>query len=165
MNIKLKIEHTDETTGQATVAERFFDEPIISIGSHTATTLQLTGGRLAPEQALILQAGDQLFLINRAEGTALNGERLSIHARQLLRQQDRIRVGEYLIEVVFDDTLDGSRRQERGTARLNGHRHNGAAAPAATVPLPAAANTEVIDKPKSFSAILDGLRTIFDQTV
>lgn len=164
MSIKLRVEHTDDATGQAVVAERRFDEPVISIGSHAAATLHLASRGLAAEQALIFMAAGQCFLINRAEGTALNDEALPPGARQLIHHRDRIRVGEYLIEVILDESADESPYEEGEPleARLNGHRANGAAAAADTAPLPVTAQTEVIDKPKSFSAILDGLRTIED---
>jgi hypothetical protein len=93
-----------QTAGEnSAVAEYVFDENLFTIGSDAANTLVLAES--AAEQAVVVREDEFLTLINRAEGTALNGKPLRREAFQPLGDGDRIEIGTYTI-FVFDSETD-----------------------------------------------------------
>jgi hypothetical protein len=85
------------------VTEYFFDEDLFTIGSDAANHLVLAEG--AAEQAVVVREEQFLTLINRAEGTALNGKELRREAFLPLGHGDRIEIGAYEI-FVFDSEFE-----------------------------------------------------------
>ncbi|HEY0429757.1 MAG TPA: hypothetical protein VGC76_18385 [Pyrinomonadaceae bacterium] len=81
------------------IAEYVFDENFFTIGADAANHLILAGS--AVEQAVVVREEDFLTLINRAEGTSLNGKALRREAFQPLGHGDRIEIAAYVI-FVFD---------------------------------------------------------------
>lgn len=89
-----------QTAGEnPAIAEYVFDENLFTIGSDAANHLVLAES--AAEQAVVVREDEFLTLINRAEGTALNGKPLRREAFQPLGDGDRIEIGTYTI-FVFD---------------------------------------------------------------
>ena len=81
------------------IAEYIFNESLFTIGSDAANDLILD--KSAAEQAVVVREEESLTLINRAEGTALNGRALRREAFQPLGHGDRIEIGAFVI-FVFD---------------------------------------------------------------
>jgi hypothetical protein len=81
------------------IAEYIFDENLFTIGSDAANNLVLAES--AAEQAVVVREEEFLTLINRAEGTSLNGKDLRREAFQPLGHGDRIEIGTCVI-LVFD---------------------------------------------------------------
>jgi hypothetical protein len=99
------------TTNNPVLAEFPFEANLFTIGSDPANNLVLEES--AFEQAVIVHEGDQLMLINSAEGTKLNGEILRREAIQPLNLGDEISIGSYSIfiadsEQSFDSTEQAS---------------------------------------------------------
>jgi len=82
-------------------AEYAFDGALFTLGSNATNDLILTGS--AGEQAVIIREDDRLTLINGADGTQVNGEKLRREAIHPLGGGDEIRVGNYTISVVDDE--------------------------------------------------------------
>ena len=72
-----------------------FNDAMFTIGSDEANNLVLE--KIAPEQAVIINEGDHLKLINGAEGTRLNRKKLRSEAIRALTHGDEIHVGNYTI--------------------------------------------------------------------
>jgi hypothetical protein len=156
MAIRLIIRRRDAGEG-ATPAAQTFDDPIITIGNDPSATLHLDDRAIAPEQAAIIASGDDEppLLINRADGTLLNGESLAREARRPLSDGDRISVGPYVISLAtgngFLPGADVTETVEEDAAGLRTTRETPALPDAETTPAAPASN--------SFAAILDSLRT------
>ncbi|HEX7314741.1 MAG TPA: FHA domain-containing protein [Pyrinomonadaceae bacterium] len=103
MAVKLIIRRKGAAPDAPPLAERAFDDPIIAIGRDGASALFLDDPAVAPEQAIILNEDGQLLFINRADGTALNGEALTREARRPLAHGDTLAIGPYLISVAQRD--------------------------------------------------------------
>ena len=85
-------------------AEFVFDGAMFTFGSDATNNLILSGS--AAEQAVVVREGEQLTLINSADGTTLNGENLPREAIHPLAGGDEIRVGNYTVLVVDDESGD-----------------------------------------------------------
>ena len=118
---------------------------------------------LAAEQASHSGDDDRAHLINRADGTLLNGEALAREARRPLSDGDTISVGPYTISfqtgngfrpgATLTEPLANS--DEAGGGRLRDTRETPAPPPAAAPQVPTAPAAQGT----SFAAILDSLRT------
>lgn len=100
MSIKFVLKRnlpTTQTTNNPTIAEYDFDAAMFTIGSDSANNLVLKNA--AFEQAVIVREGEQIMLINSADGTKLNGQSLRREAIEPIAIGDRIEIGEYLILV------------------------------------------------------------------
>ncbi|MEJ7618351.1 MAG: FHA domain-containing protein, partial [Pyrinomonadaceae bacterium] len=96
MGISLRVTGQD---GDADGAWHDFEGPIISVGCDQHAALRLAGPQIAAEQAMVIMVeGGSPLLINRAPGTQLNGEQLARAMQRRLTDEDRIRIGPYLIE-------------------------------------------------------------------
>ena len=95
-----------------TLAEYGLDHDLFTIGSDAANNLVLA--EIAPEQAVVVQEGEFLTLINRAEGTALNEKPLRREAFQPLAPGDRIEIGDYRIFVVEDSRQNAQDNAKTG---------------------------------------------------
>jgi pSer/pThr/pTyr-binding forkhead associated (FHA) protein len=80
------------------IAEYVFDENLFTIGSDASNNLVVA--ETASEQAVVVREDEFLTLINRAEGTALNGKPLRREAFQPLEHGDRIEIGGYIVFVL-----------------------------------------------------------------
>ncbi|HYO63809.1 MAG TPA: FHA domain-containing protein [Pyrinomonadaceae bacterium] len=158
MAFRLIITRQGAPTAAPPLAERRFDESIVTIGRDEAATLRLEDPSVAPEQAIILDEDGQLLFINRAPGTRLNGETLAREVRRTLSEGDRLQVGPFLLSVA----LDGGRPTQPTLVQEPESR---------PVPTPAATDdaggragaTEDAPQRSSFAAILDSLRTEEDR--
>jgi predicted component of type VI protein secretion system len=96
----IKQNGSKQTAGEnPAIAEYVFDENLFTIGSDAANHLVLA--ETAAEQAVVVREEEFLTLINRAEGTNLNGKPLRREAFLPLGDGDRIEIGTYTI-FVFD---------------------------------------------------------------
>ncbi|MGI8788222.1 MAG: FHA domain-containing protein, partial [Pyrinomonadaceae bacterium] len=148
--------------------EYIFDENMFTVGSDAANNLVLAES--APEQAVIVRDEEHLTLINSAKGTRLNGENLRPESISPLRHGDEIRIGNYIISVVDDETdLPPREKTEQaitgfnGSSNLNGRAKN-IAAENEISPLPEDAkqtenSLEEMSPTRNFAEILDTLRT------
>lgn len=142
------------STDEPPLAEQTFDGPMATIGSDQAATIQLRGHGIAPEQAVIVNEDGQLLLINQADGTTLNQETLAREAIRPLTHGDRLRVGEYVIEILLEQTAQAGQTTE-------------SIAPPSAENLPATPITQAapptppdrVVSQRSFASILDSLRT------
>ncbi|HYN85851.1 MAG TPA: FHA domain-containing protein [Pyrinomonadaceae bacterium] len=155
--------------------ERVFDGEIVTIGGDASATLHLPARGVAPEQAIILNEDGRLLLINRAEGTELNGEPLPREARRPLSGGDTLRIGPYTVTLAHDHSAQTPRAQTSDPADDLLVRFVTPDAPpppqepapgARQTPAPPRAATATSDenesaaKPaRSFASILDSLRT------
>lgn len=163
MAIRLIIRRRDGRGGAAP-AEQTFDGPIVTIGNDPAASLYLEDSAVAPEHAIIIDGEDEPpLLINRAEGTLLNGGPLAREARRPLSDGDTIFIGPYVLSL---DAGNGFRPGDPN-ARLvstaddlpSEESGGGDDAPITreTPALPDAPTAQA--QPTSFAAILDSLRT------
>jgi hypothetical protein len=184
MEIRLTARRSGDAPGSAPLFEESFQQDLITIGNDPEATLRLNGSVVASEQVVIVDGTLEPLIINRAEGTLLNGERLSLNARRLLKTGDLLVIGTYVISVVLDD---GMRQPGPLTARDRDTRDFGAenaplndegfedffrtsrADPTRSRPsddshgaFPSRTDSRT-RPPKSFAAILDGLRTDEDR--
>lgn len=132
------------------VGEYVFDGSLFTIGSDGGNTIVI--GESAPEQAVLIQEGDVLTLINGAEGTSVNGRLLKREAMEPLTMGDEIRIGEHIIAV-------------RGSTATRVIGRNGTANPPAPPPvaMPRSALDEIETPGKAparnFAEVLNTLRT------
>ncbi|MEZ5307618.1 MAG: FHA domain-containing protein [Pyrinomonadaceae bacterium] len=135
---------------------------IVTVGSDPGSTILLSEDGIAPEQFVLLQEGSNVILMNRADGTALNGELLSPGGRASVTSGDLISVADF--QLFFGEGSLLELEQDMGLAAGEG----GPAVKAETgaVPKPlaeVAANGEASsiepdDGEKDFSDILYGLK-------
>lgn len=100
MSIKFVLKRNSQssrTTDNPVIAEHFFDGNLFTVGSDSVNNLIIEES--ASEQAVVVREGEQITLINSAEGTRLNGEMLRREAIQVLEEGDKIEIGSYLILV------------------------------------------------------------------
>lgn len=102
MAIKVSVKRYVDAPDAPPLYENTLDEPIITIGSDPAATVHLNNSAVAAEQVIIISEGGQPLLINRADGTVLNGARMLREARHPLAHGDQLRIGGYLVNILFD---------------------------------------------------------------
>lgn len=102
------------TTNNQIIAEYPFNGNLFTIGSDAANNLVIEES--AFEQAVVVHEGEQLMLINSAEGTKLNGEILRREAIQPLAVNDAIGIGDYLILII---DAEQSMREEANVFTTN----------------------------------------------
>lgn len=98
MSIKFVLKRNSQsspTTNNQIIAEYSFDGNLFTIGSDSANNLVLE--KSAFEQAVIVREGEQLMLINSAEGTRLNGDLLRREAIQPISPGDEITISDYIL--------------------------------------------------------------------
>jgi predicted component of type VI protein secretion system len=182
MTIKLVIKRGVDAPTSPPLDEKTFSGPIVTIGSDSSASLSLNAPGIAPEQAIIINEDGHVLLINRADGTILNGEALPREARRPLAQNDRLSIGAYVIIFSSSNTAthdappthdapSGVTRElspsmfetMRGDVTLNATQpfqpNTQASAPqSSSSPTGAPPNGEA-NPPRNFAAILDSLRT------
>lgn len=100
MSIKFVLKRnsqSSQTTNNQIIAEYSFDGNLFTIGSDSANNLVLEGS--AFEQAVVVREGEQMTLINSADGTRLNGAQLPREGIQPLNIGDEIGIGGFMILV------------------------------------------------------------------
>ncbi len=95
MGSKFIIEKKDSETEEK--REFLLSETFVTVGKDLAATLVLSDDQIAPEQFAVMREGEHTLLLNRADGTWLNGEALPLGAQRELQKGDEIKVGEYII--------------------------------------------------------------------
>lgn len=185
MTIKLVIKRGVDAPTSPPLDEKTFTGPIVTIGSDSSASLSLNAPGIAPEQAIIINEDGHVLLINRADGTILNGEALPREARRPLAQNDRLSLGAYVIifsssntethdapvgvtrelspslfETLRGDYPAPTQPFQQNTQPVPPPRN----APPADVPLttalpPSAPPNGEANAPRNFAAILDSLRT------
>lgn len=70
---------------------------IVTAGSDPGATIVIAGAGIAPEQFIIFDEEDETVLMNRAEGTSVNGRDLKAGARVALDAGDKIETGEFTL--------------------------------------------------------------------
>lgn len=110
----LKKSSSGAAAKDSVVAEYVFDGSLFTIGSEPGGTVVLA--EAAPEQAVIIREGEQLKLINSAEGTNLNGRLLRREAIEPLAFGDEIKVGDHVLALV--SAVDASGENGNGGATL-----------------------------------------------
>lgn len=78
---------------------------MLSVGSDPGSAIELSGGGVSPEQFVVIEENGEIVLINRADGTKLNGTGIKPGARRSLKPGDEISVGAYVVEL---DTSPGA---------------------------------------------------------
>lgn len=117
MSIKFVLKRNSRsspTTNNKIIAEYSFNGNLFTIGSDPANNLVIEESVF--EQAVVVQEGEQLMLINSAEGTKLNGELLRREAIQPLLVNDEIGIGDYLILIADSEQ---TMRQEASVFTTN----------------------------------------------
>lgn len=167
MSVKLSIKRASDGADAPPLDEYTFEGPIITIGSDETASLILRGAGVAAEQVVVLV--EELLLINRADGTALNQEALGREARRPIGHGDRLRIGDYVIIFQLPQAAAGSSQPASGAQRRSADRAFADLAETATTPpAPPAPPTLAETTPpgngdergqRNFAMILDSLRT------
>lgn len=89
------------------------DESIISVGNNPSATFELKDAGIAPEQFVIITENDQMLLMNRADGTIINGEPLDLGSKIELHEGDKIEIGNFQMFLTSNET-NGSQEVSNG---------------------------------------------------
>ena len=96
MEKKLKVtKHDDQKT---LFEQEILSDSIITVGNNPGATLELQHENIAPEQFIIISENDEAVLMNRADGTVVNGKKLKLGSRLILQNGDRILIGDFLLK-------------------------------------------------------------------
>jgi hypothetical protein len=155
MRIRLSARYQWEDTNSPPFFDQTFTGPRITIGNSPDASLSLNGSVLSGEQILILLEETEPHIINQAEGTSLNGERLELNLSQPLKHGDVLALGTYQISVMFDGEPLAALENDVFASG------NGQAVVLSEPPLPETNHRS--NAPRSFAAILDSLRTDEDR--
>ncbi|MEP6901865.1 MAG: FHA domain-containing protein [Actinomycetota bacterium] len=90
------------------LSEHIFDDDMFTVGSDPANSLVLSES--ASEQVVFVREGEFLTLINRAEGTQLNGQILRPEAFEPLAAGDKVSFNNYIILVADDAAVSPVKR-------------------------------------------------------
>lgn len=83
------------------------DESIVTVGNNPSATLELADGKVAPEQFVIISEKEQMILMNRANGTVINGESLALGTQVELSEGDKIEIGDFQL-FLDENEINGS---------------------------------------------------------
>ena len=86
-----------------TLGEYLFKDSIFTVGSEDGNNLVIANA--AHEQAVIINEGDHLKLINSAEGTSLNERYLRREAMEILKHGDEIRIIDRVLLIVDESKI------------------------------------------------------------
>jgi pSer/pThr/pTyr-binding forkhead associated (FHA) protein len=173
MGIKLRARFDEEGSDSPPFFEGTIDEDRITIGNDPTSTIRLNGSVVSAEQVVIIDDAAGATLVNREEGTALNGEMLAANTRRPLRSGDVLSIGSYRIKVYLqlepasekryelvvvntDSTASGAVEQDSTEDRAT------TLTASQSEPSPVRGETRAAPT-KSFAAILDSLRTDEDR--
>lgn len=81
-------------------------ESIITVGNNPTATLELKSSTVAPEQFVIIAENERLVLMNRADGTFVNGEILDLGSKFELSNGDRIDIGTFQISLTTKESFE-----------------------------------------------------------
>lgn len=74
---------------------------LVSVGSDSSATIELKDGGIALEQLVIVCEDSEMTLMNRRDGTVVNGDNMSAGSFHLLQPKDEIKIGGYTL--IFDE--------------------------------------------------------------
>jgi hypothetical protein len=83
--------------------QNVLNECIISVGNNPDATLELKDKAIAPEQFVIVSKDEEMLLMNRADGTIINGESLDLGSQISLHVGDEIKIGEFHVHLSTDE--------------------------------------------------------------
>ena len=83
--------------------KNILNESIITVGNNPNATLELESPTVAPEQFIIIAENEQLILMNRADGTFVNGKILDLGGKVELINGDRIDLGVFQVFLTNKD--------------------------------------------------------------
>lgn len=86
--------------------QNVLNESIITVGNNPSATLELKDTAIAPEQFVIISENEQTLLMNRADGTIINGENLDLGSKIELNEGDEIKIGEFNL-VLSSEIMNG----------------------------------------------------------
>ncbi len=98
MTIKIVVTHENQSTGRSSET-LIIEDVLITIGSSVTANVKLSGGGVAPEQAVIVNENGQSLFVNQVKGTILNGAELDKGFPHELKTGDRIQIGSYLLVI------------------------------------------------------------------
>ncbi len=87
-------------------------DSIVTVGNNPTATLELRDKGIAPEQFIIVSEQNDILLMNRADGTKINGEDLGLGGQVSLQIGDQIEIGEYQVTFEGKNGLNGSVNNE-----------------------------------------------------
>lgn len=150
----------DQTLGEYALSEAMF-----TVGSDDANSLILED--TASEQAVIVNEGDHLKLINSASGTFLNGKTLKAEAMEAIVHGDEIVIGDYVITVVDNESDAPFKKQLRAKKPILEKSENGIGkletSSAAHPTIQNSYNASEVKSSRNFAAVLNTLRTEEDR--
>jgi len=156
-----KIGSENSSEEDQTLGEYALNEAMFTLGSDDTNNLILEES--ASEQAVIVNEGDHLKLINSASGTSLNGQSLKREAIEALNHGDEIVVGEYAILVVDTESEIPIEKQIRTQKTVANKSTNGSGklktAAAATPAKQIGYKPSEVKSSRNFAAVLNTLRT------
>ena len=174
MGIRLRARF-DEEGLDSPFFEGTLDEDRITIGNDPTSTIRLNGSVVSAEQVVIVDEATGATLVNREEGTVLNGELLAANTRRALKSGDVLSIGSYQIKIYLQLEPASEKRYELVVVNTHSVPAETSAAqprpPDDTVTgLPARQSESSLARgesraapTKSFAAILDSLRTDEDR--
>ena len=156
-----KIGSENSSEDDQTLGEYALSEAIFTVGSDDTNSLILE--EAASEQAVIVNEGDHIKLINSARGTFLNGQGLKREAMEALTHGDEIVVGEYAILVLDTESevpIEKQIRAQKYTAKKSANGSgNLETATAATPAKQSGYKPSEVKSSRNFAAVLNTLRT------
>jgi len=87
--------------------QKVSSESIITVGNNPSATLELHDASVAPEQFVIISEENDVILMNRADGTIVNGKTLDLGSKIELNTGDEIEVGNFQLSFM-DVFLNGA---------------------------------------------------------
>lgn len=143
-----------------TVGEHIFEGNMFTVGSDAANNLVLN--ETAAEQIVVIRDGVSLTLINRADGTQVNGQKLNRESMFALTNGDEIGIGNYVISVI-DSAKAAANRAENQTIPVIAKTANGTTQNQLPTVTEVKSETEKSSKnlqpTRNFADILDTMRT------
>ena len=107
MTIKIVVNQENQSMG-GLGETLILDDVLITIGSAGSANVKLSGGEVAPEQAVIVNENGQSLFVNQVKGTVLNGVELDKGFPHELKTGDRIKIGSYLLVVELENHLSAT---------------------------------------------------------
>jgi hypothetical protein len=165
MGIRLSARFDEDTLDSPKFFERTLAEDRITIGNDPDATIRLNGSVVSAEQVVIIDGATGATLVNREEGTALNGEILAANVRRPLKSGDVLSIGSYLIKIYLQLEPASEKRYELIVVNAHSRQPQDEDSSEQDSEFQKSL-TESESRPtptRSFAAILDSLRTDEDR--
>jgi hypothetical protein len=160
--LKLTARQSGAKPSDGPFAEQIFDKPLITVGRAASSSLLIDSEQMAEEQWVIINEDGPPLLVNRAEGTFLQEEKLPLSAQRPLADGDMVRAGDFVVEVNIlaggESQLAADERELSLAPEREAEAEDIIAEPEAVVSEALAARPT-----NRFAAILDSLRTDEDR--